>query len=87
MNSLAADQYGPVPCGKYCIVSVNEPTCFFKGSYADLCCIIMCAYMWMWAHCQAHKHTHMLTYKVDKHISLPRFNGAVIMGREVSWPE
>lgn len=26
---LAADQYGPVPSGKYCIVSVNEPTCFF----------------------------------------------------------
>lgn len=32
MNSVAADQYGPVPSGKYCIVSVSEPTCcFFKG--------------------------------------------------------
>lgn len=24
MNSLAADQYGPVPSGKYRIVSVND---------------------------------------------------------------
>lgn len=91
MNSLAADQYEPVPSGKYCIVNVNELTCYFQElTHRSMLHNYVCIHTGLGTQSNMHfmhsrTHTHALTLTKQNHTSLLRV--WYCEGREVCWAE